>query len=134
MTPLVGLGNEKNSQYQHMKIYFKNKKLQKLFNLNGELEKTHGKERAKKIKIRLAELVAAENLMDFYPPKSKPARCHELTQGKAGKEKQLSVDLDHPYRLIFVPNHEPVPLLSDGGLDWSQVTAITIIDIQDTHE
>lgn len=72
--------------------------------------------------------------MDFHPPKSPPARCHELTQGKAGKAKQLSVDLDHSYQLIFIPNHDPIPLLSSGGLDWSHVTAITIIDIQDTHK
>lgn len=117
-----------------MEISFKNKKFQKSFNLGGELEKEYGKERAKKIRRRLGELKAAQNLMHFYPPKSPPARCHELTQGKAGKEKQLSVDLDHPYRLIFVPNHDPIPLLSDGGLDWEKVTAITIINIQDTHE
>jgi len=38
----------------------------------------------------------------------------------------LSVDLDHPHRLIFLPDHDPVPLLPDGGLDWSRVTAIMI--------
>ncbi|MCL2266890.1 MAG: hypothetical protein FWC17_03890 [Treponema sp.] len=52
-----------------------------------------------------------------------------------GKQKgMLSVDLDHPYRLLFVPDHDPVPLKSDGGLDWKQVTAITITEIEDTHE
>lgn len=122
------------TKLQYMKISFKNKKLQKLFNLSSELEKEHGKERAKKIRRRLGELEVAQNLKHFYPPKSKPARCHELTQGKAGKERQLSIDLDHPYRLIFIPDHEPIPLLPDGGLGWSQVTAIIITDIQDTHE
>ena len=46
---------------------------------------------------------------------------------------QLSVDLDGPYRLLFKPANTPVPLREDGGLDWSRVTAITILGITDTH-
>lgn len=114
-----------------MDISFKNKKLAKSFNERAQLEKIHGTNRARKIRIRLAALRAAESLMDFWPPKSGPDRCHELTQGK--QKGQLSVDLDHPYRLIFAPNHDQVPVLPDGGLDWSKVTAIEILGVEDTH-
>lgn len=76
-------------------------------------------------------LRAARSLMDFWPPKSPPERCHELTEGK--RSVQLSVDLDHPYRLIFVPDHNPIPIREEGGLDWSQVTAIKILGVEDTH-
>jgi len=112
-------------------ISFKNRRLEKSFNEGAQLEKIHGTKRAKKIRIRLAELRAAVSLMDFWPPKSGPGRCHELTQGR--RKGQLSVDLDHPYRLIFVPNHDPVPVLPDGGLDWSKITAIKILGVEDTH-
>lgn len=44
------------------------------------------------------------------------------------------MDLDHPYRLIFEPAHDPLPQKDDGGLDWFQVTAITIVGVEDTHE
>ena len=114
-----------------MDISFKSKKLAKSFNEGTQLEKVHGVKRAKKIRIRLAELRAAASLMDFWPPKSGPGRCHELPQGK--RQGQLSVDLDHPYRLIFVPDHDPVPRREDGGLDWSQVIAIKILGVEDTH-
>jgi plasmid maintenance system killer protein len=115
-----------------MDISFKNTKLAKSFNEGAQLEKIYGTLRAKKIRIRMKELRAAANLMDFWPPKSPPGRCHELTEGqRAG---QLSVDLDHPYRLIFIPNHDPVPARKDGGLDWSLVTAIKILGIEDTHD
>ena len=114
-----------------MDISFKNRRLEKSFNEGAQLEKIHGTKRAKKIRIRLAELRAAVSLMDFWPPKSGPGRCHELTQGK--RRGQLSVDLDHPYRLIFVPNHDSVPVLPDGGLDWSKITAIKILGVEDTH-
>ena len=114
-----------------MDISFKNKKLTKSFNKDAQLVKIHGKLRAKKIRIRMKALRAATSLMDFWPPKSPPERCHELTEGK--RCGQLSVDLDHPYRLIFIPDHDPVPRRGDGGLDWSQVTAIKILGVEDTH-
>jgi proteic killer suppression protein len=113
-------------------IFFKSKKLQKSIDEGSQLEKMHESKRAKKIQIRMAELRAAESLMDFWPPKSGPSRCHELTQGR--RNGQLSVDLDHPYRLIFVPEHEPVPEREGGGLDWSKVTAVKILGVEDTHE
>lgn len=58
------------------------------------------------------------------------ARCHELSGKRAG---QLAVDLDHPRRLVFRPNHDPVPTKPDGGLDWSAVTSIVIVEIVDYH-
>jgi proteic killer suppression protein len=112
-------------------IFFKSTKLEKEFNEGKRLEKVHGSLRAKKIRLRLNELRAASNLYDFWPPKSGPDRCHELTGGRKG---QLSVDLDHPYRLIFIPYHDPVPIKQDGGLEWKQVTTIMIVGIEDTHE
>ena len=114
-----------------MDISFKNTKLEKDFNEGKRLERVHGSLRAKKIRIRLAELRAAVSLYDLGPPFDGPGRCHEL---KGGRKKHLSVDLDQPYRLIFIPNHDPIPLKSDGGLDWKQVTAIMITGIEDTHE
>jgi plasmid maintenance system killer protein len=113
-------------------ISFKSKKLEKEFNEEKSLNKIHGAKRAKKIRIRMAEFRSATSLMDFWPPKSGPGRCHELTQGK--RKEQLSVDLDHPYRLIFIPDHDPIPKREDGSLDWSQVTAINILGVENTHE
>ena len=111
-----------------MDIDFKRKKLQKICNVgkiaNGEL----GSINAKKLKQRLMELKAAETLEDIsHLP---PMRCHELRGNRKG---QLSVDLKHPYRLLFIPANNPVPVKDAGGLDWSRVTEITIVDIADTH-
>ncbi len=46
---------------------------------------------------------------------------------------ELSLDLDGPYRLLVKPAHDPVPRRPDGGLDWSQVTAIIVHGVEDTH-
>src|SRR5690606_31003608 len=54
--------------------------------------------------------------------------CHELTGNRKG---DMTVDLEHPYRLVFRPNPPP-PLKEDGGLDWTQVRAVIICDVEDT--
>ena len=59
-----------------------------------------------------------------------PGRCHELTGDRKGT---LSIDLDGPYRLIFEPAENPPPVKTDGGLAWELVTAIRILEVEDTH-
>lgn len=113
-----------------MDITFRSKKLKKLLSTQKGLAKL-GRDRAKKVRVRLQEFRATETLADLGPPFSRPARCHELSGNRKG---ELSVDLEQPYRLIFVPNHNPVPKREDGGLDWKQVTSITIEEITDTHD
>ena len=113
-----------------MDISFASKKLSKELNEEKNLVKVHGSLRAKKLRVVMAQLRAAPTLSIFAPPMSPPHRCHELTGNRQG---QLTMDLDNPYRLVFRPNHDPLPKRVEGGLDWKQVTAIEIIEIEDTH-
>jgi proteic killer suppression protein len=76
----------------------------------------------------MMELKAAISLDDIS--RLPPARCHELTGNRKG---QLSVDLEHPYRLLFIPANNPLPETKNGGLDWPGVTEIEIIGVVDTH-
>nr|VFK32997.1 MAG: proteic killer suppression protein [Candidatus Kentron sp. MB]VFK35893.1 MAG: proteic killer suppression protein [Candidatus Kentron sp. MB]VFK77539.1 MAG: proteic killer suppression protein [Candidatus Kentron sp. MB] len=116
-----------------MDIRFQNKKREKeLGTVQGQ--KKLGAKRAQLLRRRLDLLLSAETLADLWPPYSGPSRCHELAQEKRGGQKRLSVDLDHPYRLIFAPDHKPFPVRGDGGLDWFQVTAIKILSVEDTHD
>ena len=112
-----------------MDVSFKNRKLVKRLNEGAQLERIHGTRQAKLIRRRMAVLRAAQCLSDFRPY-TKPERCHELDGSRTG---QLAMDLDHPYRLIFSPDHDPVPTREDGGLDWSRVTAIRILGVEDYH-
>ena len=91
-----------------------------------EMLRRYGQVRAKKIQQRLKALRAAETLADMQ---SLPGRCHELHGDRAG---ELSLDLDHPYRLLFRPTVKPDPG-PGGGLDWAAVAAVTIIGVVDTH-
>lgn len=112
-----------------MIIRFNNSKLEKIFNSEKLLRKKYGDKQIKIIMKRMFELDAAESLDDF---RSLPqARCHEL---KGKRNGQLSVDLKHPYRLIFQPDHDPIPCKSDGGLDWTNVNSILILEVVDYHD
>lgn len=112
-----------------IEIHFADSKLQKIFSDQKQLVRKFGKVRATKIMHRLTTLQSARTLSDV--PRVPPDRCHELLGNRRG---QLSVDLDHPYRLLFSPLEQPPPTKPDGGLDWTRVTGILIIEIADTHE
>lgn len=117
------------TKWAAMDIIFKSKKLEKICNSEKEMLKQLGERRSKLLKRRLTELYSANTLEDIkHLPQ---ARCHEL---KGSLKGVLSVDLDHPYRLLFEPAHNPLPVRADGGLDWSKVTKIKILEIKDTHE
>jgi proteic killer suppression protein len=112
-----------------MVILFKTAKLEKECRNEKLMARRFGTTRTRLLKRRLSELAAAPALQDL---RNLPqARCHEL---KGNLKGFLSVDLDHPYRLVFEPLHNPLPKKSDGGLDWTKVTEITIVGVEDTHE
>jgi proteic killer suppression protein len=110
-----------------LEVSFEDADLSEMCRNDRELRKRHGMIRAKKIQQRLKTLRAAETLADM---RAMPGRCHELHGDRAG---QLSLDVDHPYRLLFRPTADPAPG-PGGGLDWSAVGAVTIIGIVDTHD
>lgn len=110
-----------------MDIVFENSKFEEECNNQRLLVKNHGADRAKRIRRRLDDLRDANVLEDM---RNLPGRCHELLHDRTG---QLSLDLDHPYRLIFEPADEPIPSKPDGGLDWTKVTAVRIISVENTH-
>ena len=113
-----------------MDVVFSSKKLNKQLSEEKVMVRVHGRRRCDLLKVILTQLRAAPNLGVFAPPYSPPHRCHEL---KGNKKGVLSVDLDHPYRLLFRPINDPVPMREEGGLDWSGITAIEITGVEDTH-
>jgi|ERR1700740_1725502 len=111
-----------------MEILFESARSAADYNDEKRLVRLHNKQRAKLIRRRLDELRAAPTLDTM---RQLPGRCHEL---KGNLALHLSIDLDGPYRLIFYPAHNPIPTKADGGMDWTNVTAITIKEVTDTHE
>ena len=110
-----------------MVIVFRSSKLGKLCNSLKKAQRAWGTRGGKLVMRRLDEIKAADNLKIL---KAVHTRCHPL---KGNRKGQWSVDLEHPYRLIFEPANEPLPLHEDGGLDIERVTAVRIIAVEDTH-
>lgn len=111
-----------------MEISYQTKKLEKQLTDHKKMSKAFGV-MAKKVNQRLKELSSADtlNVMKFIPA----ARCHEL---KGNKKGLLAVDVSGNYRLIFEPDHNPLPEKEeDGGLDWQEVTKIKIIGVEGYH-
>ena len=92
------------------------------------MTKTWGPIQAKKLRQRLDDLKATSTLEVM---RLLPGRCHELKGDRAG---QVSLDLEHPYRLVFEPANDQVPRKQDGGLNWTAITAVRIIGVIDTHD
>lgn len=111
-----------------MEIRFSSRKFEKLCNSDKEMRRRLDPRNADRLQQRLAEFTAADALDDIS--RLPPARCHELTGDRKG---QLAVDLVHPKRLVFAPDHDPLPKKPDGGLDWALVTRVLVIEIVNYH-
>jgi len=79
------------------------------------------------LKRRLAALAATPTLAQM---EGQPGRCHLLSGDRSGA---FAIDLRGAKRLIFSPDHDPVPALKDGGIDTSRVTAIILQEVTDYH-
>lgn len=110
-----------------MELDFSSKKLRRQMQSAVELKRAFG-QLAKPIQMRLGVLAKASTLADV--PRCPPERCHELKQNLAGR---FAVVLKDNWRLIFRPDHQPVPTKEGGGIDSSNVTAIVIEGVVDYH-
>jgi len=111
-----------------MQVSFATKKLAKLLNCEKDTLRKYGPDNGRRILRRLSQLAAAANLQELAALPQ--IRLHELT---TNRDEQLSLDVKHPYRLIIIPNHEQTPRKDDGGMDWRDITSITVKEIADTH-
>jgi plasmid maintenance system killer protein len=114
-----------------MEISFKSRKLKASLEDAAQCRKAYGTEMSKKIGLRMAALHAAETLVDFWPPNQGPERCHRLTADRAGT---FSMDVKHPYRLLFAPIDVQEPEPDEERDRWAAIRSIEILGIEDTHE
>ena len=76
---------------------------------------------------RLSDLEAVSQLDEL---RALPGRCHELRGERAG---QLALELAGGKRLVFEPANQPAPRKNDGGLDWTRVDSVRLLEISDYH-
>lgn len=110
-----------------MRVTFKSNRLQKSMASQNAMERAYGN-RAKRLNMRMTVLHEADNLDDV--PKGPPDNCHQLDGDRAGC---FAVHVTGNDRIVFEPDHEPVPRNEDGGFDLKQITAIRILAVEDYH-
>jgi len=103
-----------------MNIEFSTKKLAKQCSSRKAMVGKWGPKMSKILMRRLDDIDAAECLEDL---RNVPGRYHELTGDRAG---EFAASLGGQYRLLFRPDHDPVPTKSDRGIDWTQVTKVLV--------
>jgi len=109
-----------------MEITFGDRKLQNLCEQEKLAQRKLGKNCAKKLKARFADLAAASCVAKLVA-----GRPHPLKGDRAG---EFAIDREGGKRLVFKPDNDPIPLTKDGSIDWSQVTAVCIVFIGDYHD
>ena len=113
-----------------MRVEYKNDRLQQCCESHVEMTRIYGVLCAKVLQRRLTDLHAADNL-GIFALNIPPHYCHPLHGKRAG---QYAMRLYDKYRLIFVPDHDPVPQHPHGGIDTTHVTAIRIIEVSEHYD
>lgn len=109
-----------------MDIDFATAKLRALCEQHARMVGAFGLPCAKKLQNRLADLEAVAFVTELVA-----GRPHPLKGGRLG---QFSVDLHGAVRLVFEPDHVPVPRNADKSIAWNQVNKVRIVFIGDYHD
>jgi len=110
-----------------VEIEIAHKKLSKCANDERKLKAQFGNLMAKKIRIRLDDLKAAETLEDT---RYLPGNYHELVGNRKG---QWACDLHQPNRLVSEPTEDPISEDTNGRYIWKEIKSIRILEIIDYH-
>lgn len=111
-----------------MDISFQDKALRKCANSDRLAIRKLGPKRADLFKQRLDELAGVDCLEGV---RNLPGHYHELTGNRKG---QWACNLDHPYRLVFVPHEEPIPEDGHGRYLWIEIKGVEIVEITNYHK
>ena len=104
-----------------MVILFNDDALRKLCEDEKAAKRKFGKDSAKKLRARLADLRAVQTVQDLIAGKPHPLR--------GDRTGEFSLTLHGGHRLVFVSANEPVPETADGTVDWARVTELLVTSI-----
>ena len=108
-----------------MEISFENKNLRQLCESQNKAKTQLGKALAIRLKTFLADLDVIENV-------------NELISGRIYSVKLenniLIIEPSNDLKITFSANHINLPLSADDKVDWSRVTRIKIIEIQQNND
>ena len=111
-----------------MDIAFQSRNLAKTFNSERDLTKAYGDRLARRLMMRRMAILRSALTLAMVPT-SRPERRHQLSGRRRG---QFAVDLVQPYRLVFNPDNDPVPIEKMAELTRSS-DRDQILEVIDYH-
>lgn len=109
-----------------MKLIFASKQLKSICEIENLATKKFGAPVTKKLKSRLADIVAAERVGDLVL-----GRPHPL---KGNRQGQFALTLHGGIRLVFEPSMDEVPRTDNGSINWPDVNGVNVVFIGDYHD
>lgn len=110
-----------------MNIRYKSNKLEKMLNTAVAIKKNFGTN-AKRVAQRMDDITSSPNLEVLCSIPQ--ANCHPLT---GDRKNEWAVDISANHRLIFVIDHDPIPLTNEGSINRIEVTDVQIISAQEDY-
>ena len=110
---------------ESLQLAFESKPLRTICESGDQAKNDLGEIVAETLKHRLADLLAATSVQELVAGRP---RVLPESQGK-----NMAVDLCDGRRLVFTANHPSNPMTQDNNLDWSRVTRIRILRIEEDH-
>lgn len=89
-------------------------------------ERKFGLKVAERLKRRLADLRAANNVNDIIAGKPQVVNT--------AHPQQLMLELCDGYCLFFCANHNQIPLLTPNEINWSKVSRVKILRIEKYYD
>ena len=105
-----------------MELAFHSKELRTICESDSEASAKFGAALAELLKHRLADMRAGSSVRDLLVGRP----C--IVEGTEGRE--MTVDLNDHWRLVFGANHPQNPVTKTNAVDWTRVSRIKILRIE----
>jgi plasmid maintenance system killer protein len=102
-----------------LELSFDKKLLREFCENSSKANKKFGTDAANELRLRIADLRAATSVQDLV-----------VGNPRATAEGQIELDAGTHLRIIFCANHNTVPKLDSGAVDWSRVSRVKILGIE----
>jgi len=102
-----------------LQLSFAKKSLREVCENLAEANRKLGVDTANELRRRLADLRAATSVHDLLVGEPRETAGSEIT-----------LDVGADVQIIFCPNHNTVPKLESGAIDWSKVNRVKILAVQ----
>ena len=109
-----------------LELGFADKSLRQLCENEAVAKRILGVRVAEMLKRRLADLRAATCVEDLVA-----GRPRKL---EGAHQRQIAVELCDSFHFVFCANHNAVPLLESGAIDWAKVSRVKILRIESHHD